>query len=228
MEEEQLDNIKRFWKENGSKLLSGVALVAVVVGGWFYYQERQAHYYETAAVEYHKLLELMEKEGQDPKELAQVEQQAQLIQKEYAKSPYAAAGALLVAKQAVDHGNIPDAKAQLEWIILNSKENDLVQLAHARLARILLSEKNYEAALKEVENYKGNRYEAEFQEIRGDIFYSMQKTAEARAAYDAALKSMPDTPEKMLVQMKYDDLASPTDMLWSPESAAGKTEEKKP
>lgn len=227
MEEEQVENLKRFWKMHGNKIIIVFAVVLLGIAGILYYQKSQSTYYEQAAVEYHKFLEIIEagqgQPGADPLVLEKMNAQAELLKKEYAKSPYAAASAMLLAKQDVEANDLEQAKVQLEWVSLNSHDKDLEQLAHARLARILLQEKNYEAALAELDKENGHRYESVFQDIRGDILFAMKKPEEARAAYQAALNVMPDSAAKMLIQMKHDDLASSNDVEWTPikENAGG-------
>jgi len=212
-EEEQLAAIKAFWQDYGKTIIASIVVVLAVTFGWQYYQAKQNSHIQAGAVEYHKLLEMMDEPDAS---LDSLQKQAQVLKDHYAKTPYAAAGALLIARKAVDDKNLPEAKAQLEWINFNSKEGTFTELAHIRLARILLSEKDFAEALKELDNHKAGAFEGEYQEARGDILYAMQKPAEARAAYEAALKVLPSSPEKMLIQMKFDDLASSNDVLWTP------------
>ena len=55
-EEEQLDIVKRWWKENGTSLIAGAALAAAGVFGWNAWQNYQQGQSEAASVRYQQLV----------------------------------------------------------------------------------------------------------------------------------------------------------------------------
>lgn len=214
-EEEQLAALKVFWQDYGKKILAVVIIAVVLSFAFSFYKKKMNEQREAASIQYSEFLQLMDEGDEVP--IEKFEEQAQLIKKEYPKTPYASSAALLMAKKEVDNKNITGAKEELQWVVGHSQDSDFVQLAHIRIARLLLSEKNLEAALKEVNDKKSGAYESEYHEVRGDIFYAMQKPAEARAEYEEAMKTMPNAEYKRVVQMKYDDLATTNDVLWTPD-----------
>lgn len=214
-EEEQLAALKVFWHDYGKKIVVVVIVAVALSVAFSFYKQRMNTEREEASIHYGEFLQLMD-EGDDVP-LEKYQEQAELIKKEYAKTPYASSAALLMAKKDIDNKDIPAAKSELQWVIEHSQDSDVVQLAKIRIARLLLSEKNVEAALKEVNDEKPGAYQSEYYEVRGDIFYAMEKPAQARAAYEEALKSMPNAEYKRVVQMKYDDLATTSEVLWTPD-----------
>lgn len=203
-EQEQLDVIKDWWKKNGITVLVGVAVfVAVVAGiqGWRYYQNSQR---QQAAVAYEALQSAVQN-----KDIKRIRETAgQLIEK-YSGTPYAARAALLAATANYDSGDVKSAKAQLQWLIENAKEAGARDIAHLRMAGILLDEKSYADAMKLLEQKHEGSFDGLFLDMKGDVLAAEGKTAEARAAYEAALKKMDEkSAYRQLVQIKLDGLGA--------------------
>ena len=87
-------------------------------------------------------------------------------------------GALLAARVQVDAGDAKNARAQLAWAVENARDPGLRDLARLRLAAVMLDEKAYDEAMKQLAAEPGASFAPRFAELRG---------AEARTAYDLAL-----------------------------------------
>ncbi len=181
-EQEQLDELKTWWKMYGN-LVTGivvaVALAVVAWQGWNWWQRQQA---AQASVLFSGLqTAAAQKDSKRARELA-----GELVDK-YASTAYAGMGALLAARVQVDAGDAKSARAQLSWAVDNAKDAGLRDLARLRLAAVMLDEKAYDEAARQLAAEPAVPFGPRFAEMRGDVFAAQAKPAEARAAYDDAL-----------------------------------------
>ncbi len=181
-EQEQLDELKTWWKLYGN-LVTGILLVVALAAagwqGWNWWQRKQSA--EASAVFSALQQSAAQKDAKRARELA-----GDLIDK-YSGSAYAGMGALLAARVQIDANDPKNARVQLAWAAENAKDPGLRELARLRLAAVLLDEKSYDDALKQLATEPAAPFLPRFAELRGDILAAQGKTAEARAAYDASL-----------------------------------------
>ncbi|MCF8199435.1 MAG: tetratricopeptide repeat protein [Sulfuritalea sp.] len=181
-EQEQLDELKTWWKMYGN-LVTGILLVLALAAsgwqGWNWWQRQQA---AEASTKFSDLqTAAAQKDAKRARELA-----GELIDK-YSSTAYAGLGALLAARTQIDGGEPKSAKVQLAWAAENSKDAGLRDLARLRLAAVMLDEKAYDEAIKQLAAEPAESFAPRFAELRGDIFAEQGKTVEARKAYDLAL-----------------------------------------
>ncbi len=184
-EQEQLDELKTWWKMYGN-LITGVllALALAVSGwqGWNWWQRQQA---AEASAKFSALqTAATQKDAKRARELA-----GELIDK-YSSTAYAGMGALLAARSQIDGGDTKNARVQLTWAAENAKDEGLRNLARLRLAAVMLDEKAYDEAIKQLSAEPAAAFAPRFAELRGDVFAAQGKTAEARSAYDSALEKL--------------------------------------
>ncbi|MFZ2525106.1 MAG: tetratricopeptide repeat protein [Candidatus Ferrigenium altingense] len=201
-EQEQLDTLKAWWKENGNRLL-GVLLIAVVAmggwRGWQYYQNKQS---SEAATLYAGFLQQLE--SNDAK---RVNDAAAAVMDKYAASGYAPRAALLAAQVNEQGKEAARAKTQLQWVIDHAAEAGLKDAARLRLAAVLLDEKNYADAMKLLEAKHPASFDGLYADLRGDVLSAQGKTDEARSAYKLAYeKTDAKSMYRNLIQMKMDAL----------------------
>jgi predicted negative regulator of RcsB-dependent stress response len=181
-EQEQLDELKTWWKMYGNLVTSLVTVVAIAVfawQGWNWWQRKQA---ADASALYVAVQESMAKgDAKRSREIA-----GELIDK-FSGTAYAGMAALLSAKAQTEGGDMKTAQVQLTWAAENAKDDGIRDLARLRLAAILLDEKAYDEALKQLATEPAAPLAPRFGELKGDILAAQGKTAEAVAAYDAAL-----------------------------------------
>jgi len=183
-EQEQLDELKAWWKTYG-KMISN-AVLALLVGyaayqGWKYYQTKQA---VEASSEYQAL------QVTDEKDLKAIQTKSAVIIDKYNATPYAGRAALFAAKANYQGNDTKSAKAQLEWAIKNAKETSVSAIASLQLANILAEEKDYQAALKLLEAPHDAGFDGLFSDLKGDVLVGLGKNAEAKAAYEHALTKL--------------------------------------
>ncbi len=180
-EQEQIDSLKTWWKMYGN-LVSGV-VVAISVGvigwqGWNWYQRGQVA--QASAI--YAVLE----QGAALRDGQKVKAAAGELAEKFGSTSYAWLGALVAARQSFDAGDLKTARAQLSWAVENAKD-EVRDLARLRLAAVLLDEKAYDEALKQLEAAHDAAFAARFLELKGDVLAAQGKVPEARAAYKAAL-----------------------------------------
>jgi predicted negative regulator of RcsB-dependent stress response len=204
-EQEQLDELKVFWKQYGNLILTILTLAFATVAafqGWNYYQRRQS---AEASTIFSGL-----QRAQSARDAKQIKELAGAILEKYPATYYAAMAALIAAKSSYDAGDTKSAKAQLEWVMEHAKPEEFRYIARLRVANILLDEKNYDAALQSLEaGGTGNAaFAARFAELKGDILVAQKKNVEAKAAYEAALNAIDakQTEYHRYVQQKLESL----------------------
>lgn len=206
-EEEQIENLKRLWKEYGSTVIVSVVVATGGYFGWNYWQDQQQLKAEKASDIYEQLvMSANEQEGEQSRTtINHLTEQLKDIDKH---SAYAIQAAFYAAQAAVIAGDLDTAKAQLNWAIDNSRSPALKEVARLRLARLLASEGNYDKALTLVANQPANGFGAEQAEVRGDILRQNGDRAAALTAYQSAIEKMnPEQQQRRVVlQMKIDDL----------------------
>jgi predicted negative regulator of RcsB-dependent stress response len=207
-EEQQIAAIKQWWKENGSSIVTGVVLgLAVLFGGkaWFAYQERNA---QSAS----NIFAVMMNALQNGDALNAGEKAGMLLA-DYGSTPYAALGALALARVRVEEGQLDAARAQLQWVLDNSDSEVFRDIASLRLARVLIASGDLDAATAIAGKAPSDgAFEALFAEVRGDIQRSRGDLVAASAAYQQALAAMPgDSQQRELLQLKYADTLAASD-----------------
>ena len=187
-EQEQIAEVRAWWKQYGNLLLNVVTVVAVTAAawqGWNWYQRKQGA--EASAV----YAELQNAAQQSDLQRVKVTS-GELLEK-YSGSSYAPLAALTAAKTLADNGDAKTARLQLTWAADKGK-NEVRDMARLRLAALLIDEKEYDAALKQLDAKPGAGFEARFADTRGDVLRAQGKVAEAATAYRAAIEALKATP----------------------------------
>lgn len=203
-EAEQVEHLKKIWREYGVATIVGV-IIAITLGfGWRFYQQRHEHILEHASMRYEQLLTSVVNGN-----AAAVEVQANRLIDRYPHTPYAEFAALQLARQDVYQNKLADAESKLRWVTKHGDSPALREVAKVRLARVLLAEKQPQQALDVLNTTADEKaYVGIALEVKGDALLALGKTTEARAAYEAAMKAFPGfEATQPLLEMKYEDLA---------------------
>ncbi|HCN68981.1 MAG TPA: tetratricopeptide repeat protein [Candidatus Accumulibacter phosphatis] len=183
-EQEQIAELKAWWKQHGN-LVTGIITVAALAAlgwqGWNWYQRNQS---AQAAVVFGGLQKAIASNDSQRIKAASGE----LVDK-YGGTVYAPLAALKTARAMVDAGDSKTARVQLAWVVEHGKE-ELRDVARLRLAALLLDEKAYDEALKVLDGPPTPGFTARFSDARGDVLAAQGKAGEARAAYRAALAGL--------------------------------------
>lgn len=201
-EQEQIAAIKSWWADYGNAVSVAVAACALSFAGyqgWRFYQHSQA----TGAVTLYAQLEQAERAG-DRKKVRDIAVQ---VTGKYGSTIYGTFAALSSARASFDTGDLAAAKSQLQWVMDNTKEPEIRDVARLRLAGVLLDEKNYAEALKLVDAQPVESMTGLYADLKGDILLAQNRKAEARSAYQLALdKSEAGSAYRSAIQMKLDSL----------------------
>ena len=200
-DDERVEDLKKWWKENGASILIGIALGVMAIFGWQYWGAHRNAQAETASRAYDAFIEAVEKPDPD-----QARQRGQILTTDFPKSPYATLAALRLAKLAVDRSDDATANQQLEWVISNAQLDEFKDIARLRLARVKLASQPVEAE-KLLNSVTTTSLSAEREELKGDLYLNGKNPDKARTAYTAALAASGGNP---LLQLKLDNLAVAT------------------
>ena len=199
-EEEQIESLKKWWKENGTSVVVGLVLgFGALIGGnyWMQHNETQS---QNASLEFSQLQDDMQQSLN-----ASVMTRGEHIINNFSDTPYAVLSAFAIAKLKVDEGDLLSARARLQWVLDNSKQTEFLHMARIRMAAVMLAEGNADGALSLINTVEAGEYLPLYEELKGDIYAAKSQKSQARSAYERALKAN-DKGDNSLLQMKLDDL----------------------
>ncbi|HCG5948947.1 TPA: YfgM family protein [Vibrio parahaemolyticus] len=197
-EEQQVEAIKDWWKENGKAVIIGAVVGLGGLFGWRYYQDTVIQASETASQSYTTAMNTLQEKGVD----AQSDVQAFIESNEVKE--YSVLAALQLAKAQVEAKDFAAALEQLKWAQSNTKDAALSPLISYRIARIETEMGNFDAANTELGKVTDTAWAGRIAELRGDIALRQGDKDAAYAAYTEAQQTADASPT---LQMKLDDLA---------------------
>lgn len=210
-EEEQLEVMKRWWKDYGRTVVIAVLVAVIGYFGYTTWQDQKRQTAEKASMIYEELLKLVTVEPGKviaDADKATVTHLAGQLKEINSKSMYAHSAAFFLAKLAVEDNKLDAAASELKWVLSAKPDAATAQLARLRLARVLTAQKAYDEALAQLTPEPAAAFVADYAEARGDILKLKGDLDAARTSFEKALASIdPQQQERyMLLQMKVDDL----------------------
>jgi predicted negative regulator of RcsB-dependent stress response len=199
-DEEQVEALKKWWKENGQSIVVGIVLGLGAVFGWQAWTQHQEQVASQASLRYEKMAVAIQAGS-----IESALKQGEKIVAEWPESSYAIFASMDMAKTKLGQGDSDAAVGHYKWVLANAKESSLKQLARLRMARILLSDNKLDESEALVAEADKDSYAGEFAALRGDIAKAKNDFAAARTAYMNALNE--EVGNSRLIQMKLDDLA---------------------
>jgi predicted negative regulator of RcsB-dependent stress response len=222
-EQEQLDQLKHFWKQYGNLVIWALVVVLAAYAGWNGYQYWQRNQSTQAAAMYDEL-ERVSRQG----DLAKVDRAFGDMKERFSGTVYAQQSGLLVARLNYDAGKVDAAKTALAWVVDKSSDESYQAIARLRLAGILADAKSYPEAMAQL----AGSFPAEFAGLvadrKGDILTLQGKPLDAKIQYQNAYKALDERTEyRRLVEIKLNALgvdpqpaARPADSASSSAAAA--------
>lgn len=211
-DQEQLQVIKNWWKENGRYLIICIAVSVSAYLGWQWWTKSQQQYAEQASAIYSELIDSVATSGAEPltnEKLTTANFLVEQLKNDFSDTAYAVNAALLKAKLDVDKGELESAADALNFVIDNGN-SDIQVVATHRLARVYLAQKNIDGAL-ELANYdKEDAFTSKYADLRGDIYSAKGDVAAAITAYQQALEKIIDSDgiQRNLIEIKLADLSA--------------------
>jgi predicted negative regulator of RcsB-dependent stress response len=188
-EQEQLDELKAFWKKYGNPI---TWLLVVALGGyaawngWNWWQREQA----TKAGSMYDQLDKAAQAG----DVDQATRVFADMKDRYPGTAFTEQGGLLAAKLQFEKGKADESLASLAWVASNATEAEYRTIARLRAAGVLLDQKKYDDALKQLDGIAQKDASAEFGALaddrRGDVLMAQGKAEEAKAAYSKAWQAL--------------------------------------
>jgi len=209
-EREQIDALRKWWKENGRTVIAGLVLGLGGIGGWTAWQGYVRAQQQEASFLYEQALT-----AADAGRHEQVAARVETLMQEFPDSGYAPLGALVLASSAVGLNALDVAERSLRWTLEHADAAPLRDIARLRLARLRLAAGDADATLALIDDADdeagahGDAFRAAIEEVRGDALRARGEHAAAAAAYRRALEaSGVDPANRERLQMKLDDLAA--------------------
>ncbi|MGY4676810.1 YfgM family protein [Pasteurella sp. P03HT] len=178
-EEQELNEIKAWWKENYKSLIASVIVAFAGVFGWNYWQTYQANKIQQTSAHYEMAVYSTQDEV---KKRAQIEQFVQ----ENGKTSYAVLALLEQAKLEVEKKDFAQAEQSLKQALTQSSDETLSSIAALRLASVQFQQQAFDAALESLKQVKQTSWESRKQLLTGDILLAKGDKEAAKASYQQA------------------------------------------
>ena len=202
-EEEQVAAIKRWWKENGTSTIVGVATGIVLIVGWNFWQSHNADKANQASALYGELQVSASQEN-----IESVEKITERLSENFQSTTYADFAKLQLTKVKVQQNDLDAARKLLEMLVVEADSSEIKHIARIRLIKLLQAADQNEQGLQliaEVDQSSSEGFNASYDELKGDLYVALDRLGEARTAYQSALRSGAQSP---LLQFKLDDITA--------------------
>ncbi|NVD05997.1 tetratricopeptide repeat protein [Vibrio sp. JPW-9-11-11] len=197
-EEQQVEAIKDWWKENGKAVIFGAVVGLGGLFGWRYYQDSVIAAQEAASESYTQAVQQLAEQG------ASAESGVQTFIEANKETEYATLAALQLAKVQVEAGNLDEAVAQLEWAKSSTQDTALAAVINYRLARVKAEQGEFDSAIAQLANIDDQSWAGRVAELKGDI---LLRKGDEQGAYAAYTESQQSGDASQTLQLKLDDLA---------------------
>jgi predicted negative regulator of RcsB-dependent stress response len=215
-EQEQLDQLKAFWNRYGNLLtwvLIAILAAAAAWNGWNYWQRKQA---AEAGAMYDQINRAAQAGDAD-----QAGRFFADMKDRYPHTAFTEQAGLMAAKAQIDKGQTDAALASLAWVNSNAAAPAYQTIARLRAAGVLLDQKKYDDALKQLDGATAPEFAGLIDDRRGDVLLAQGKKDEAKAAYTKAWQEMdPRVGYRRLIEAKLTAMgAAPVDAAKTAEVA---------
>jgi len=202
-EEQQIDAIKKWWRENYKMVVVAAVLgIGSIVGVQTWKQQKLVNA-QTASIEFDRISQMVTQQSD-----SQIKVRVESMMNDFGDSPYASLSVLLEVKKLVDSGDLNSAAEKLNWVIDNTPNSSLRHIARLDLATVLSAQGKHEVALKLLD-VEQDKFKPGYLELKGDILVSMGRKNDAKIAYDEALQAYATIGARaQLLQLKRNDLGN--------------------
>ncbi|WP_101756828.1 tetratricopeptide repeat protein [Oceanicoccus sp. KOV_DT_Chl] len=188
-EDEQVEQLKKWWRENGQSTVITIVLAIAGVFGWQAYQTQQQATVDAASAIYQNLLSAAAGENGvvTSSQKATANHLADTLKNDFSGSTYAQFAALFKAKLAVEANDLATAEQELTWVLAQNPTTEINLQAQLRLARVLFAQDKFDDSLALL-NIDAGAYAASYEEVKGDIYLAKGDNAAAKLAYQKAVE----------------------------------------
>jgi predicted negative regulator of RcsB-dependent stress response len=201
-EAEQWERAKEWLKANAIWIVAGLAIGALGLGGYRWYQERLATQAETASARYEEMLQAFSRNDLK-RGLTIVED----LNREFGASPYAALATLMAARVHVDANELDKAAASLKTVMDTAGDEEIQMIARMRYARVQAAQGKYDDALATLTVPEPGKFDTRLADVRGDVLLAKGDRDGALREYLAARQGENDgRVDREMLDLKIRDL----------------------
>jgi predicted negative regulator of RcsB-dependent stress response len=201
-DQEQLDQLKHFWKQYGNLITWALILVLGAYAGWNLFQRWQVGQVAQASALFDEI-DRASKSG----DLTKLDRVYSDLKEKFGNTSYAQQAGLMAARAYFDAKKPEEAKAALSWVAEKSSDPGYQAIAKLRLASVLVESKAYDEAMNQLKAPFPVDFVALVADRRGDILLLQGKKPDARAEYEKAYKAFDERTEyRRLVEVKLNSM----------------------
>ena len=194
-EEEQVDQIKKWWNSNGKQIIAGAVIGLAGIWGWNTYsdyQDKQSLNARSLYLSY----------ASDSNNLGAYDK----LTSDFSSSSYSDQAILLMAKYLFDARSYTQALGVIEPLI-NNPSSVIATTAALRVASIYLQLGQHNQALSILEKQSKDGFSGLIYNLMGDIYLDLGNRVEAQNYYSLAIDNVTENSNlNQLIQIKLDDL----------------------
>ena len=194
-EEEQVQQIKKWWNSNGKQIIAGAVIGLAGILGWNTYsdyQDKQSLNARNLYLSY----------ASDSNNLGAYDK----LTTDFSSSSYSDQAILLMAKYLFDAGSYTQALGVIEPLI-NNRNSVIATTAALRAASIYLQLGQHEQALSILREQSDDVFLGLIYNLMGDIYLDLGNHVEAQNHYSLAIANVTENSNlTQLIQIKLDDL----------------------
>ena len=198
-EEQEINQLKDWWKENGKTIIVAFILGVGGMFGWRYWQSHQAEQIAQASAQYDALIYSAQQDEQAKK--ANIEQFVQAN----SKTAYAVFALLDEAKKATEKQDFAAAELNLNQALTQSQDEVLTSIVALRLSAVQFQLGQLDNALTTLNQVKGESFNARKAILTGDIQVVKGDKVAAKNSFEQAQQSGSQL-EQQMAKMKLNNL----------------------
>lgn len=180
-EAEQWERAKEWVRTNGLWFVACMALCALGLGGWRWYQERRTTQAEAASARYEEMIEAFARNDKTRGYMI-----ADDLNREFSWTPYAPLATLMAARFHVEANELDKAAASLKSVMETASDEEIRLVALIRLARVQAAQGKYDDALATLKVEEPGEFDTRLADARGDVLLAKGDRAGALREYLAA------------------------------------------
>ena len=202
-EEEQVEKLKAWLKENGLSIVLGIVIGVGGIGGYNYWVHVQETTAAKASSHFTQMIDALAADDSEG-----LQQQADILIADHASTDYALMAHLALARNHAANAEFEQAEAALQQVVGSAAQRPLAYVARTRLAAVQLQTGQYDQALTTLAVEFPDEFAALSNELRGDILALQGKDEKAIEAYHKAQLAEPKPANTDFLRQKLNDLGS--------------------
>ena len=204
-EAQQIEEIKKWWRENGLSVALGLTLGISGIFGWRHWQDVKIESAEAASALYSDLVASLQSEDRPG-----ARESAEKILADYENTTYGVFALMSLAGLAVADDDPGAAETHLRRALEHSGDEALSHVIRIRLIRVLISRNELEQAAALTNRQDKGAFAADYDELQGDISIKQEDRGAARAAYQQALSTLrADGRDLATLELKLNNIGQP-------------------